>query len=182
MRRRRQRAARPPPAPQPAAAAHRRDLNSVADGRTKRAYQMWRERGGNTHGEGAAGSTMKGGIERGGGRATHNRGGQGRAKRGAGESGSGGGRGQPVVVPPLGVRRAGCTDARFCFFTSFACRSSSVGRPFDDGSVRLRVTVTIEPDRDGGVSTTGDSLSASPASVGNFSTSWYMSATTHNAI
>lgn len=145
--------------------------------------RMRRERGGNTHGgaRGAAGSTMKGGIERGGGRASaHNRGGQRKAKRSAGEGEAAGGRGQPVEVPPLGVRRAGWADARFCFFTSFACRSSSVGRPFDDGSVRLRVTVTIEPDREGGVSTTGDSLSASPASVGDFSTSWCVSAAGHN--
>lgn len=98
------------------------------------------------------------------------------------EARAGGGRGQPVDVPPLGVRRAGWADARFCFFTSFACRSSSVGRPFDDGSVRLRVTVTIEPDREGGVSTTGDSLSASPASVGDFSASWCVSATAHKAV
>ena len=70
-------------------------------------------------------------------------------------------RGYPLFAPPLAVR-PGWTDARFCFLTSFACRSSSGSRPaLDEGSVRLRVTVTIEPDRDGGDSTTGDSLSAS---------------------
>lgn len=52
--------------------------------------RMRRERGGNTHGgaRGAAGSTMKGGIERGGGRAgAHNRGGQRKAKRSAARQG-----------------------------------------------------------------------------------------------
>ena len=71
----------------------------------------------------------------------------------------------PVCAPPLAVR-PGWTEARFCFFTSFACRSSSGRRLLDDGSVRLRVTVTIEFDREGGVSTPGDRL---PPSTGDFS-------------
>ena len=75
-------------------------------------------------------------------------------------------RGYPLFAPPLAVR-PGWTDARFCFLTSFACRSSSACRPdLLDGSVRLRVTVTIEFDREGGVSTTGDRL---PPSTGDFS-------------
>ena len=69
--------------------------------------------------------------------------------------------GHPTFAPPLDVRPAGCADARFCFLISFACRSSSGIRPvFDEGSVRLRVTVTIEFEREGGVSTTGDRLPA----------------------
>ena len=75
--------------------------------------------------------------------------------------------GHPTFAPPLDVRPAGCADARFCFLISFACRSSSGIRPvFDEGSVRLRVTVTIEFDRDGGDSTTGDRL---PPSTCGFS-------------
>ncbi len=74
--------------------------------------------------------------------------------------------GYPVCAPPLDVR-PGWTEARFCFLTSFACRSSSGSRlVLDEGSVRLRVTVTIEFDREGGVSTTGDRL---PPSIGDFS-------------
>ena len=81
-----------------------------------------------------------------------------------------------MCAPPLDVR-PGCTEARFCFLTSFACRSSSGNRPvFDEGSVRDRVTVTTEFDRDGGVSTTGDSC---PVSTGDFSaafagTGWWL--------
>ena len=76
-------------------------------------------------------------------------------------------RGHLFFAPPLDVR-PGWTEARFCFLTNFACRSSSGNRPvFDDGSVRERVTVTTEFDREGGASTTGDRFPV--ASIGDFS-------------
>ncbi len=76
-------------------------------------------------------------------------------------------RGHPFFAPPLDVR-PGWTEARFCFLTNFACRSSSGNRPvFDDGSVRERDTVTTEFDRDGGDSTTGDRFPV--VSIGDFS-------------